>query len=267
MPAYLPADIRVGTMISEFVNPSMPRILDAAGFEFAILDCEHGAFDMETVGAMANVASGTALDLWVRTPAISREYIGRYLDAGIVGIVAPMVDTVEQAEALVRMTKYPPLGSRGISVTRAHSGYVVDDLPAYLSSANERVQVYAQIETARAVDGVEAIAAVDGLDGLIVGPNDLLGDLGFAGQLDHPSLRSAVERVADAARSSGKRSGIITGDLDLITIAVERGADIVSVNSDVGYLLRAARNQLHDLGRGRGHLTGPHGVPLTVTVG
>ncbi len=250
MPTKLPADVRVGTMISEFTNPSMPRIFGAAGFEFAIVDCEHGSFDFESVGAMANVAAGTALELWVRTPAITREYIGRYLDAGAMAIVAPMVDTVEQAAALVQLTRYPPQGARGISVTRAHAGYAVDHLPTYLAAANGRIEVYAQIETQRAVDSAREIAGVDGLTGLIVGPNDLLSDLGFPGELGHPVLRDAVKSVVAAARAEGKRAGIITGDMALVDVAVAAGADIVSINSDVGYLLRAARLQLRDLGRG-----------------
>lgn len=245
----LPPGVRVGAMISEFAAPSMPRIFGAAGFEFGILDCEHGSFDAETVAAMANVAAGTAVDLWVRVPAIAREYVGRYLDAGATGIVAPMVDSVEQAQALVQMTRYPPVGTRGISVTRAHAGYVVASLPDYLSEANQRIEVYAQIETRVALAAVDEIAAVDGLTGLLVGPNDLLGDLGAPGQLDHPALREAVVTVVETARAAGKSSGIITGNRDLIDLAVEHGADIVSVNSDVGYLLAAARRQLADLGR------------------
>ncbi len=249
MTEHLPETVRLGAMISEFANPSMPRILDAAGFEFGIVDCEHGTFDMETVGAMANVAAGMSFDLWVRTPAIRRDYVGRYLDAGVVGIVAPMVDTAAQAEALVAMARYPPRGRRGISVTRAHAGYVVDSLPDYLASANRRVRVYAQIETRAALEEVEAIAAVEGLTGVIIGPNDLLGDLGVPGDLSHPALLAAVERVVTAAAGIGKSAGIITGDRDLIDLAVSSGADVVSVNSDVGYLLRGARQQVRELGR------------------
>lgn len=83
------------TMISEFINPSVPRIFEALGFDFAIIDCEHRAFDVQTVSAMASVAAGTRLDLWVRIPRISRDYVGRCLDAGAVGTIAPMVETAK----------------------------------------------------------------------------------------------------------------------------------------------------------------------------
>ncbi len=240
--------IRVGAMISEFGSPSMPRIFDALGLDFAILDCEHGTFDMETVAAMASVAAGSRARLWVRTPAVERDYIGRYLDAGVAAIVAPMIDDAAAAERLVRLAMYPPLGRRGISVTRAHSGYVVPDLSAYLNGANERVALYAQIETRRALENLDSILAVDGLTGVIVGPNDLLGDLGVPGRTGDERLLEAIRRVIGSARAAGRSAGIITGERHLIDIARAAGADFVSVNSDIGYLLRGAREQLSGLG-------------------
>jgi 4-hydroxy-2-oxoheptanedioate aldolase len=242
------APFLTGTMISEFANPSMPRVFEALGFDFAIVDCEHGAFDVQTVSAMANVATGTALDLWVRVPRISRDYVGRYLDAGAVGIIAPMVETAEQAAELVQMARYTPIGSRGISVTRAHSGYLVPDLPGYLAAANERVKLYVQIETQKAVDAVADICAVPGLTGVIVGPNDLLGDLGLPGQLKSPVLRDVIQNVFATAKAHGIAAGTITGDRDLLEHAIECGADVVSINSDIGYLLRGARAQLTAMG-------------------
>lgn len=243
-----PAPFLTGTMISEFINPSMPRIFDSLGFDFAIVDCEHGAFDVQTVSAMASVAAGTRLDLWVRVPRISRDYVGRHLDAGAVGIIAPMVETAEQAAELVQMAKYTPEGVRGISVTRAHSGYVVPDLPNYMATANERVKLYVQIETQKAVDAVEEICAVPGLTGVIVGPNDLLGDLGLPGQSKHPVLRDVIRKVFETARARGIDAGTITGDRELPGFAIGRGADFVSVNSDIGYLLRGAKAQLAEIG-------------------
>jgi len=236
--------LRIGSMISEFSNPSMPRIFDAAGFDFAILDGEHGAFDFETVAAMANVAVGTRLDLFVRVPQLTRDYLGTYLDAGVAGIVAPMVETPEQAALLVDATRYPPLGKRGISVTRAHSGFHVDDLQAYLAAANARVEVFAQIETRASLEAVDEIVATPGLTGLFVGPNDLLGDIGTPGDNSNPELHEAIRRVMSAAAAHGKIGGIITGNAELLTIAREAGASILSVNSDVGYLLRAATAEL-----------------------
>lgn len=242
-----PASFLTGTMISEFVNPSMPRVFEALGFDFAIVDCEHGAFDLQTVSAMATVAAGAHLDLWVRIPRISRDYVGRYLDAGATGLIAPMVENADQAAELVQLAQYPPSGSRGISVTRAHSGYIVSDLPAYLESANDRIKVFVQIETERAVAAVDEIAAVPGLTGIIVGPNDLLGDLGLPGQLQHQVLRDVIRNVFDSAVAHGKAAGIITGNQDLLRFAIGCGADIVSVNSDIGYLLSGGRTQLSEL--------------------
>ena len=237
----------VGTMISEFATPNIARIMDRIGFEFVIIDCEHGSFDFESVAAVLAVTATLPTVGYVRVPSVSREYIGKYLDMGAQGIVAPMVNTAAEAKLLVHLARYAPIGARGISVTRAHSGYKVADLETYLSATNSSIKLYAQIETKQALDNLDDILAVDGLDGVIVGPNDLLSDLGLAGQHDHPELKAIIRTVAARAAHAGRRSGVISSKPELLGVAADSGMTFLSIDSDVGHMISGGRHNLQEL--------------------
>lgn len=240
----------VGTMVSEIGTPGMVRILRKAGFNFAVVDCEHGPFTFPDITAMAAVATEASFRLLVRVPAVTREHIGRVLDGGADGIVVPMVDDAETAREAVRFAKYQPTGDRGVSVTRAHSGYGVDNLSAYLESANDRVQVWVQIETREALERVDEIAATPGLTGLIVGPNDFLQAIGATGDLEHPELAEAIQRVASAAERAALRSGIISSNARLLQYSAACGMTFLVMDSELGHLLRGGKTALKSLRAG-----------------
>lgn len=231
--------VPVGTMISELSGPGIVRILRRVGYDFAIVDCEHGPFGFPELAVMAAVSAEMShFRLLVRVPTASREQIGRVLDLGADGIVVPMVHDTEHAADVVRLAKYAPLGDRGVSATRAHSGYGVEDLATYLHEANERVSVYLQIESPEAVACAAEIANVPGVDGLIVGPNDLLQALGLPGQFDHAALDDAMAQVAAAATAAGIASGIITSKPALLARGAEHGMTVLSLDSEIGHLLK-----------------------------
>lgn len=242
-----PPSVPVGMMISEFAHPNIVRIAMRIGYQFGILDREHGAFDLNDVSGLAAASAGQPFGLHVRIASITREQVGPVLDAGVDAIVAPMVTCADDARELVRLAKYPPLGGRGVSLTRAHSGYHVENQTEYLSQANQRVKVYAQIETVGSVESVADIASVRGVDGLIVGPNDLLQSLGTPGDYSNPALSNAMRTVADAAASQGLGSGVISGRADLLAEGVDLGMTYVSMDSDVGNLVRGGRSALQRL--------------------
>jgi len=234
--------LAIGTMLSELQTPNVIRMLAAGGFEFVIVDCEHGPFDYTAVAQLIAVGRGEGLAVLVRVPGVDREYILKYMDMGAAGIVVPMVshpDTIAQA---VRHAKYAPLGRRGVSTQRAHANYRVDNLPAYLQEANDATVVFAQIETAEGLENAGAIAATPGTDGLLLGPNDLLLELGAPGRFDDPRLAAAVARIAEAARKAGRCSGVITARQELIASGVRAGMRVLSWNSETGMLLQAARD-------------------------
>lgn len=232
-----------GTMISEFASINVVRVCRKAGFAFVIVDCEHGAFTTADVAAL-KAATPDGMRLLVRVPVLRREFVGRYLDAGADGIVVPMVDGVEMVERAVELAKYPPLGRRGVSLTRAHSGFGVEDQVAYQGQANARVAVYPQIETVEALESVEQIARVPGVSGMFVGPNDLLLALGDPGNNSNAELHAALSRVGQAAREAGVDAGIITGSETLLRSAGVAGMKLFCVGSDVSHLISGGRQAL-----------------------
>lgn len=229
-----------GVMVSEFGEASIPRIFDTIGYDFLIIDCEHGVFDFSTVAQMCAVAAGLDITVFVRIPEIRRENIGKYLDMGANGLVVPMVSTAADAERIIRFSKYAPVGERGVSVTRAHSGYRVEDLKQYLQEANERTKVFVQLESVEALTNIEEIAAVEGLSGLLIGPNDLLQDMGVPGTTDDPRLAHHIKRTAALARSFGLHSGIITSNRSLLAIAIRAGMTVLCQGSDSSLIIAGA---------------------------
>jgi len=160
----------LGAFLSEIPAPNLTRLMKASGLDFVIVDCEHGYFDYSQVAALAAVANGIGFPLVVRVPGISRECVQKYLDAGVDGLLVPMLETRRQAEDLVRYGKYAPEGARGISTMRPHSDYDPGRLTEYTAKANRRTLFFAQIETRTGVENAADIAAVPGLDGFSWAP-------------------------------------------------------------------------------------------------
>lgn len=236
-----------GIMLSEFGDPNILRIFKRAGNDFVIVDDEHGCFDYKQVSNLITVANGIALPIMIRVPGVTREYITKVLDMGADGILVPMVNTVVQAMEIVKYAKYTPVGARGISTTRAHTNYGVSNLRQYLSAANERVTVCIQLETKEAVDRAEEIAAVEGIDGLFIGPNDLAGDYGIPGEVTSDEVLSAVGKVARIAKETGKPAGIITGNRELIEACLRNDFTYYSVGSELELLVKGAKNKQAEL--------------------
>ena len=169
-------------------------------------------------------------------PEIRREPVTKYLDMGADGLLAPMVKDSADAARLVGFGKYPPVGNRGLSINRAHSRYSPGNLDSYLAAANRRVRIYAQIELLSALEDAENIAVLDGIDGLFVGPTDLSMALGVFNKLDSPVLLDACRRVAEAAAKAGKVSGIITGNMGLISACRGFGMSVFCMGSETRLL-------------------------------
>ncbi len=226
----------LGAFLSEIAAPNLLRVYKAAGLDFVIVDCEHGYFDDSQVAALAAVANGIGLPILVRIPHVSRDRIQKPLDAGVDGILIPMVGDAQTAQAAAALAKYPPQGQRGISTFRPHSQYAKIVLADYLREADRRTMVFAQIETRQGLARADAIAAVDGLDGLFVGPNDLAADMGAPGMLNSEAMQAAYRAVTSAAAAHGKPAGIITSDETLIRDCRQAGMRLFSCNSETGLL-------------------------------
>lgn len=236
----------LGVMLSEFANPNITRIFQEAGFQFVIIDDEHGYFDFTQLAALISVASGRGFPMIVRIPGVSREYITKVLDMGANGILVPMVNTPEQALEIVSYSKYTPLGKRGISTTRAHTNYNPPPLKAYLPVANQNTATIIQLETAEAIHNAEKIIQIDGIDAVMIGPNDLAADLGKPGEVSSSAVLEAVEHVAAICKTCNKPAGVITGNAQLISYSRQHGFTLFSVGSELDLLLKGGKSRVTD---------------------
>ena len=226
--------ISAGIMLSEVPFTNMPLIMKNSGLDFMIVDNEHGAFDYTALAKMFTVSRMADFRTIVRLPDNTRAWITKCVDAGADGFLLPMTNTAEDIKKVVEYAKYAPVGKRGISTMRAHTLYNPPSLSEYMPLANERIKVYAQIETAMGVENIEDIIGTDGVDGVFIGPNDLSCDLDSIG--DNTPLLEAIEKVAAAAKNAGKPWGIITTAKALIEKATLCGASMFSYGSELNML-------------------------------
>jgi 4-hydroxy-2-oxoheptanedioate aldolase len=195
-------------------SPAAVEMLGIMGYDFAIIDAEHGPMDVEACEHMFRAADATDIVPVVRVALNLQQNILRYLDAGALGIQIPMVNTREETERVVSSTKYPPQGTRGLAATRA-SGYGAGmGLSEYVRMANEETLVVVQVETRKALANVDAMAAVNLVDVIFLGPTDLSAALGHPGQPTHPEVMAAIEVAGITILEAGKAVGTIANNLD-----------------------------------------------------
>jgi len=218
-------------------------IVGACGFDALYIDMEHSPVSIETVSAICTAAVGFGVTPLVRVPGHDSEHLSRALDGGAMGIIVPHVDTAEQARAMVRMGKYPPVRHRSVVGSGPALGYRSMPLGEINALVNRETLLVAMLETPTGIANADDIAAVPGIDMLLIGSNDLCTELGIPGQLRHPDLRAAFETVAKACERHGKILGIggIRSDIQLQTELIGMGARFIIAGSDVTYLMEAAR--------------------------
>ena len=238
-----------GTMITVFDNPDIVKMLKVCGFDLFIVDCEHGCFDYSKVAGLLGMARAVGIDGFVRIPEAKREVVLKYMEMGADGLLLPNCDTVEQARALVEYSKYYPMGNRGVSLLRGHSGY--DKVPVatdYMEKANSETILMCQIESPTAVKNVGAMLDIDGIDAAFVGPNDLSQSYGLMGQFDHPTVVGAIDKVVEEAKQRNKFSGIhMTGSTAAIKEWVEKGMTLNLWSNDITMMMTNARQGLAEL--------------------
>jgi len=215
-------------------------LLALAGFDFLVLDAEHGFFSIESIEAMVIAADGAGISAIVRVPSCQAAEVGRSLDAGAAGILFPRGDGCAAVRGAIQSAKFPPEGKRGLGGVRANR-YGTQPLDRFVKESNERTVIVAQIETAGALAELAEIAAEPGLDVLYVGPNDLTQALGVPGQYGDPRYREALARIAGQAKTAGKTAGIMLGRADQIPGLRELGYRFFTT-SDRSLVLESARN-------------------------
>ena len=222
-------------------TPITTEISAMAGFNWLLLDGEHGPIDPPIVRDLLMALKGSGSHAVVRVAEGQTALIKRMLDVGAQSILVPLIDTAEQAEAAAQAMRYPPLGIRGagVGVVRA-SGY--NTIPDYVTTANDEVCLLVQAETVTALDNLEAICAVEGVDGVFIGPGDLSVSMGLHGQIAHPDVQARIEDGIRRIRAAGKAPGILMADEKFARRYLEIGAQFVAVGSDIGMMVNGTRN-------------------------
>jgi 4-hydroxy-2-oxoheptanedioate aldolase len=214
------------------------EVVAGAGFDWLLIDMEHAPNELPMVHSQLQASNGGTAHPIVRPPWNDMVVIKRLLDIGVQSLLIPYVQTEEEARNAVAFTRYPPHGVRGFATgPRANNyGRVTD----YVQTYADELCVLVQVETRQGLDNLEAIAGVDGVDGVFIGPADLAAALGHPGELKHPEVQAAIEDAIRRLVAMGKPPGILTGDEALARRYLELGSLFVAVGSDLALLARGA---------------------------
>lgn len=217
-----------------FVGSDSADIVDVLGyngFDFVVIDMEHGPGNPASVLHQVRTAEARGMDVIARIPNIERTTVLRTLDIGVSGLKAPQVNDEESARELVRVAKYPPAGCRGFAATRA-GGFGTTPISDYLHEANDEVMLIVQCETEEAVRNIDAIASIDEIDMIFIGPYDLSLSLGVPGELFHPKMLDAFERVITASNQYGKLTGTFVSSTEEVEKRIDQGFTYLTYGLD-----------------------------------
>ena len=215
---------------SRYANADLTEALCLQGFDFVVLDGEHGTVEPGDCQDMTRAAELRRVTPIVRVPNNHLPAIPRYLDTGVQGVLVPMVNSPAQAEAVVQLAKYPPREQRGLASCRAADFGQGPPLDQYVKFANEQTLIIVQCETTTAVEALPDIVKVDGVDVVFVGPTDLSQSLGRTAQVQHAEVQDTIQRIADIVTASEKVFGLMVGDIEEARSWQRRGARFISVN-------------------------------------
>jgi 4-hydroxy-2-oxoheptanedioate aldolase len=218
-------------------SPAVAEMAGRAGYDWLLIDNEHGPNDLQSSLAQMQAIDGTGAAAMVRVPQAEAWMIKQMLDAGAQNLLIPMIDTAAQAADMVRAVRYPPHGIRGVGAALGRASRW-NTIPDYLTTANDQICVIVQVETRAAIANLPEILAVEGVDGVFIGPADLSADMGLLGQLDAPVVITVIEDAMRLIRAAGKSAGIIWGAEDAQRW-IDIGANFVAIGGDAPMLAGA----------------------------
>ncbi len=226
-------------------DTTVAEIGAGAGFDWVLIDAEHGPFDVRSVMSHLQAIEPYPVSALVRPVEGNTALIKQFMDIGVQTLLVPMVDTAEQAQQIVKAAKYPPEGVRGLgsSMARAANWNRTSD---YLAKANDEVCVIVQIETLTGLENIEDIVAVEGVDAVFIGPSDLSAAMGHVGNPGHPEVVTAIENGFKVIISAGKQAGVLAVNKELVNKYIEAGARFIGVGVDAALLANATRQLAAD---------------------
>ena len=237
--------VRVAS-IGRVMDPWLTEVVGRLGFEVVWLDMEHRPWGYDVIGPLSLACRATGADLMVRILKTGYSSPMRALEFGANGLMVPHCRSAEEARQWVDWVRFPPLGRRGFDGAGVDADYMLADPLAHLKHANQETFLVLQIEDREAVDCVESIAAVEGVDLLFVGPGDLTISYGVPMQFDHPDVQRAFDRVANAVAKAGKWWGTTSGSPAAAQKMLDRGARMVTCAADHVLLVKGFQNSFRD---------------------
>jgi len=234
-------------VIVEIPDPAIVEILGLAGFDFALIDCEHGAIDVTTVASLVRACHSTSIGAIVRPAGSSPVETLRLLDCGVAGIHVPHVRTRLQAEKLVQSTRYYPEGSRGLNPFVRAAGFSAQPVQDYIRAANEETLLTISVEGKKGVANLDGILSTRGVDVVFLGPYDLSESLGLPGEVSHPSVTALLERLVGKIREAGKVPGIFCDSVPAAKSWIDRGVQYVVFSVDAKIYLNACTQAIRSL--------------------
>jgi 4-hydroxy-2-oxoheptanedioate aldolase len=229
------------------------EIVGMAGFDWVLIDLEHGAGGEKDVLAQLQALEHSPAAAIIRVEGFQRQRINRVLDMGAEGIMCPRITTTEEAKEVAAALHYPPQGKRGVAKMVRATGFGLN-FPDYYANAKDNILGVVQIETAEALKHVDEIAAIDGIDVLFIGPADLSMELGIFGQFDHPLFKDALKATVNAAEKAGKATGILFFNPEDYKTYHNLGIRMIACGSDGIFVADSARNMYNRLSAARANL-------------
>jgi 2-keto-3-deoxy-L-rhamnonate aldolase RhmA len=231
-----------GTMAFDFFTPGLCPTLAAAGAEFVIFCMEHGGVSIDTIKEQVRYAKAAGIVPLARVPRCERHLVSTVLDAGVLGVMVPFMESRAQAEEFVSWCRYRPLGTRGLAFGFAHDDYEEGDVVKKMEAANEAILTIALIESAKGAQNAAEILSTPGIDLGWIGHFDLSNSLGLTAQFDHPTYQAAVNGIVAAAREANLPLGWLAGTTEAGKEGLARGFRALAIDNDVGLLRTALKN-------------------------
>ena len=223
----------IGCQVAEVRSPNICQMYATAGFDFIFVDMEHGGFGMETVCDFITASKGAGIVPVIRIPALEEYFIGRLLDSGACGLIVPHVQTADDVKKVIRYAKYHPVGDRGLAPFRAHTDYAHVDVPEFMRQANENNMIVIMVEDKQAVENIDELISIDGVDVVFIGTTDLSQSLDIPGQVRHPEVLKRIDRVVAACRKKKIAVGMPVSD----PAWCQPGIQFLFAASDIGLIV------------------------------
>jgi len=223
----------IGCQVAEVRSPNIALLYGTASFDFIFIDMEHGGFDLETVGDFITASKAANIVPVVRVPALEEHFLSRPLDLGACGLMVPHIHTKEHVKSVIQFTKFKPMGNRGLAPLRAHANFGKVNVPEFMKAANENNMIVIMVEDDEAIEHIEDMLSVEGVDVAFMGTTDLSHNLGIPGQVRHPEILKRIDHVINACDRRGVAFGMPINNPDWY----QKGIRFLFASSDIDLIV------------------------------